>query len=51
MKFRKDLSNNLTSAEATLLKLLKGKQLEGRKFRRQFSDENYIWTFIVLQRI
>jgi very-short-patch-repair endonuclease len=44
-KFRKDLRNNLTSAEATLWKFLKGKQLEGRKFRRQFSVENYILDF------
>lgn len=43
--YRKQLRNNLTSAEATLWKLLKGKQLEGRKFRRQFSVENYILDF------
>ncbi|WP_323756014.1 endonuclease domain-containing protein [Roseivirga sp.] len=44
-EFRKNLRNNLTSAEATLWKFLKGKQLEGRKFRRQFSVENYILDF------
>jgi very-short-patch-repair endonuclease len=44
-EFRKDLRNNLTSAEVTLWKFLKGKQLEGRKFRRQFSVENYILDF------
>ena len=42
---RKALRNNLTSAEATLWKFLKGKQLEGRKFRRQHSIENYILDF------
>ena len=34
---RKSLRKNLTTAEATLWTLLKGKQLEGRKFRRQHS--------------
>lgn len=43
--FRKNLRNNLTSAEATLWRFLKGKQLEGRKFRRQFSVKNYILDF------
>jgi very-short-patch-repair endonuclease len=42
---RKALRNNLTSAEATLWKFLKGSQLEGRKFRRQHSIENYILDF------
>ena len=42
---RKALRKNLTSAEATLWKFLKAKQLEGRKFRRQFSVENYILDF------
>lgn len=44
-QFRKELRNNSTSAEATLWKFLKGKQLEGRKFRRQHSVENYILDF------
>ena len=43
--YRKQLRNNLTSAEATLWTLLKGKQLEGRKFRRQHSIGNYILDF------
>lgn len=43
--FRKELRNNLTPAEATLWKLLQGKQLEGRKFRRQHSIANYILDF------
>jgi very-short-patch-repair endonuclease len=42
--FRKDLRNNLTSAEATLWKYLKGSQL-GKKFRRQHSAGNYIIDF------
>ena len=44
-ELRKQLRNNLTSAEATLWKFLKSKQLDGRKFRRQFSVENYILDF------
>lgn len=43
-KFRKDLRNNSTSAEATLWKYLKGQQL-GKKFRRQHSVGNYIVDF------
>ncbi len=42
---RKDLRNNLTPAEAKLWTLLKSKQLEGRKFRRQHSVGNYILDF------
>ncbi len=43
--FRKDLRNNGTPAEATLWLSLKNKQVDGRKFRRQFSVENYILDF------
>lgn len=42
---RKQLRNNLTPAEASLWKLLQGKQLGGRKFRRQHSIGNYILDF------
>ncbi len=42
---RRDLRNNLTPAEAALWTLLKSKQLEGRKFRRQHSVGNYILDF------
>lgn len=42
---RKELRNNLTAAEATLWTLLKSKQLEGRKFRRQHSVGNFILDF------
>lgn len=42
--YRKRLRNNSTSAEATLWKYLKGKQL-GKKFRRQHSVGNYIVDF------
>lgn len=44
-KFRKNLRNNLTPAEAKLWTLLKSAQLEGRKFRRQHSVGNYILDF------
>ncbi|MEQ8242573.1 endonuclease domain-containing protein [Fulvivirga sp.] len=44
-KFRKQLRNNATPAENTLWQFLKNKQLEGRKFRRQFSVGNYILDF------
>jgi len=43
--YRKDLRNNQTSAETRLWMLLKNKQLEGRKFRRQHSINNFIVDF------
>ena len=42
---RRNLRNNSTSAEATLWKNLKGRQLEGKKFRRQHSVGFYILDF------
>ena len=42
---RKELRNNGTPAEASLWDMLKNKQLEGRKFRRQASIEHYIVDF------
>ena len=42
---RKDLRNNPTKAESMLWKALQKKQLDGRKFRRQHSLENYIVDF------
>ena len=44
-RFRKELRNNLTPAEATLLTTLQKKQLEGRKFRRQHSIGKYVVDF------
>ena len=43
--YRRNLRNNGTSAEATLWNYIKHSQLEGRKFRRQHSIENYILDF------
>lgn len=42
---RKELRNKLTPAEAYLWNHLKRKKLQGRKFRRQHSIENYIVDF------
>ncbi len=42
---RKNLRKNLTSAEAFLWSHLQQKKLDGRKFRRQHSIENYIVDF------
>lgn len=42
---RKELRKNLTPAEATLWKYLQRSQLQGRKFRRQHSIENFIVDF------
>ena len=43
--FRSSLRNNSTSAEAVLWNILKSKNLNGRKFRRQHSIGNYIVDF------
>ena len=42
---RKRLRNQSTSAESALWKMLKNKQLNGLKFRRQHSIDNYIVDF------
>ncbi len=42
---RKRLRNNSTPAEAALWSLIKNRQLEGRKFRRQHSIGDYILDF------
>ena len=43
--FRSSLRNNSTSAEAVLWDMLKSKNIDGRKFRRQHSIGNYIADF------
>jgi very-short-patch-repair endonuclease len=43
--FRKSLRNNSTLAETILWKHIKGRQLNGRKFRRQHSVGFYILDF------
>ena len=43
--FRKKLRNHGTSAEAYLWKHLQHRKLDGRKFRRQHSIENFIADF------
>ena len=42
---RKELRNNMTTAEVILWSKLKGKQLKGYKFRRQYSVDGYIVDF------
>jgi very-short-patch-repair endonuclease len=44
-KFRKELRNSLTAAEAVLWQSLKGSQLLRKKFRRQVSIGRYIVDF------
>ena len=46
---RRVLRNNPTPAEVALWQLLKNKQLDGRKFRRQVSIENYVVDFFCPQ--
>jgi very-short-patch-repair endonuclease len=43
--FRSFLRNRSTSAKVALWNILKSKQLDGRKFRRQYSIGNYIVDF------
>jgi very-short-patch-repair endonuclease len=43
--FRLSLRKRSTSAEAALWEMLKSKQLDGRKFRRQYSISSYIVDF------
>ena len=46
---RKKLRRNLTPAEATLWRSLKGSQPSGRKFRRQHSVGKYILDFYCVE--
>lgn len=43
--FRSALRNRSTSAEAALWNILKSRNIDGRKFRRQYSIDNYIVDF------
>ena len=43
--FRKELRNNGTAAEAFLWRYLSNKKMDGRKFRRQHSINNFIVDF------
>ena len=43
--FRKELRNSMTSAEVVLWQMLKGKQIEGFKFRRQFGIGPFVVDF------
>ncbi|MBN8672182.1 MAG: endonuclease domain-containing protein [Chitinophagales bacterium] len=42
---RRELRSNLTPAEAAMWKILQNSKLDGHKFRRQHSIENYIVDF------
>ncbi len=42
---RSTLRNSATSAEATLWNMIKSRNLDGRKFRRQYSIGKYIADF------
>ncbi len=42
---RRELRKNMTIYEITLWKVIKNRQLEGRKFRRQFGVGKYILDF------
>ena len=42
MEQRRELRKNSTAAEVALWQMLKNRQIEGVKFRRQFSIEPYI---------
>jgi very-short-patch-repair endonuclease len=44
-EFRRELRNSLTAAEAVLWRSLKGRQLLGKKFRRQVGIGRYIVDF------
>ncbi len=43
--FRTKLRKNLTPAEAALWNLLKGSNIDGRKFRRQYGVGKYVLDF------
>ena len=44
-EYRNKLRKNMTPAEAAFWNLVKNSRLDGRKFRRQHSIDNYIFDF------
>jgi very-short-patch-repair endonuclease len=48
-KLQRTLRNEMTTAENALWKVLRGRQLEGLKFRRQHPFGNYILDFVCLE--
>jgi very-short-patch-repair endonuclease len=46
--FQRKLRHNMTDAERKLWSILRGRQIEGLKFRRQHPFENYILDFVCL---
>ena len=49
-RFQKALRRRMTDAERKLWHLLRGRQLEGLKFRRQHPFEDYILDFVCLEQ-
>jgi len=47
-QFAKEMRNEPTDAEHALWQIVRGKKLEGMRFRRQHPIENYIVDFICL---
>jgi very-short-patch-repair endonuclease len=48
-KFQRDLRKRMTDAEQVLWRILRGRQLDGCKFRRQHPYEGYILDFVSLE--
>jgi very-short-patch-repair endonuclease len=46
---QRTLRRNMTDAERKLWSILRGRQIDGLKFRRQHSFENYILDFVCLE--
>ncbi|MBX3713195.1 MAG: endonuclease domain-containing protein [Lysobacter sp.] len=48
-KLQRGLRKRMTDAEQALWRILRGRQLDGCKFRRQYPHENYILDFVCLE--
>jgi len=48
-RLQRTLRRNMTDAERKLWSILRGRQIEGLKFRRQHPFENYILDFVCLE--
>ncbi len=49
-KFQRTLRHNMTDAEKKIWRSLRGRQMEGLKFRRQHPFEGYILDFVCLEK-
>ena len=49
-EFRRNLRKNMTPAEVTFWQLVRNRNFNGHKFRRQVTIENYVVDFVCFEK-